>query len=131
MVLVLVALQLWIGTYRGQAMLLCDGEFRSADAAALCLELALHEHRDIRAHGSHHHDDLPPHLHVPEDEASSRSARGLVHLPRQEVVLPWHAHVAAGATSGAGLSPAPDGPAAPASRPAEATRALRTIRLRI
>lgn len=127
--LLVTAIQFWVGVYRGQALPI--GGIGAPSCAGVARSLALHEHEDTKAHGSHSHDELPLHLHVPEEESSSRAGRRLA-APVVLDALPAAQNWPSIRPSEGASPPATRGDAREGSSPGSlAMHALRAIRLLI
>jgi hypothetical protein len=132
--LLLAALQCWVGAYRGQAILLEVRHGQSHLNVAIARSLALHGMGSREAHGSHDHDELPLHLHVPEEETASRKAKALTEALTE--ALPADAPplgMAATASRPTDLPESRHWPPGPSGAPETgplAAQGLRTIRLR-
>jgi hypothetical protein len=130
LVLALVACQLCLGSLRGQAVLLETPLSEDCPRNRL-RDLALHVHLDVKAHGAHSHDDVPLHMHVPEDEVCRTGARKLVRpAPGHDITPPTE--VASVLPVSAAMHPSAAAHALRRSEglPLAIDRALRAIRLR-
>lgn len=127
MVALLLAIQLALSCLRGHDLMLGSAH-PSTDPASIAEIIALHEHDELDERGIHQHDDLPPHLHVPEDDFLRRGAGKSIDLAMD---------LAPALASGVVPPPSTIDPGGPSphlvasAHPQPIDRSLRALRLRI